>query len=101
MFSEQLIHNLYNLPPQLINRPGVAGAVLQTYCHSLIDSFIDSVITPARWKRKQEIQGSPPEVALEGEGTADYRIKSGLLRVRKIRKCAGKCRMSKIGFELV
>ena len=34
--------------------------------------------------------GSPQEVALEGDGTAEYRIKSGLLRVRKIRKCAGK-----------
>ena len=52
----------------------------------------------ARWKRKQEIQGSPPVVALLGDWTADWRIKSGLLRVRKIRKCAGKCHMFKSPF---
>ena len=48
----------------------------------------------ARWKRKQEIQSSPPVVALVGDRTADWRIKSGLLRVGKIRKCAGKCHTS-------
>ena len=55
----------------------------------------------ASWERKQDTQGSLPEVALEGDGTADMRIKSGLLCVRKIRRCAGKCHMSENPFILI
>ena len=58
-------------------------------------------LAAARWERKQEIQSSLPDVALEGDWTADQRIKSGLLLVPKFRKCAGKCKLSKNQFFLL